>query len=272
MPLGPGWPKVVVTFCIGKRRPTPLRWAGLFMDERPIINADDLGLSAEVNQAIVISFRNSWINSASLMANMPGFDEACALLETEKLNGRVGVHLNLTSGHPLTERILRCPRFCDEHGLFRSRTGSPRQAALRLSSVERLAVREELEAQIRACMNRGLRPTHLDSHHHQHIEWAVGSVVVDLAREHKIPAVRIMRNVGRTGSLVKRLYRALFNARLRHFALARSRYFGDIKDAPGMLSLSRDVEIMVHPQLSKGVVVDAEDVPLGQLVNLLPAG
>lgn len=125
--------------------------------------------------------------------------------------------------------------------------------------------------QIRACEAKGLRPSHLDSHHHQHIEWAIGGVVVDLAREHHIPAVRIMRNVGRTGGLMKRLYRSLFNARLRHFALARSRYFGDIKDAPGMLSRSWDVEIMVHPQLSKGVVVDAEDVPLGQLVDLLPA-
>ena len=53
------------------------------MDERPIINADDLGLSAEVNQAIVISFRNAWINSASLMANTPGFDEACASVRME---------------------------------------------------------------------------------------------------------------------------------------------------------------------------------------------
>jgi chitin disaccharide deacetylase len=40
------------------------------------INADDFGLNSSVNKAIIEAFDNNYINSTTLMANMPGFDEA----------------------------------------------------------------------------------------------------------------------------------------------------------------------------------------------------
>ena len=236
------------------------------MHEWPIINADDLGISLDTNQAIVISFRKSWINSASLMANMPAFDQACSLIESEKLDGHIGVHLNLSAGRPLSALITRCPRFCDEQGMFRARTGSFWQAALNLSRSEQAAVREELGAQIRACTLRGLRPTHLDSHQHQHIEWGIGSIVSDLAREFDIPTVRIMRNCGPQGSMPKRLYRIMFNARLRRLALARSQYLGNIANTQSILGRCREVEVVVHPQMQNGTVVDSIDHPLEPLI------
>jgi predicted glycoside hydrolase/deacetylase ChbG (UPF0249 family) len=36
-----------------------------------IVNADDFGMSAEVNRAIVEAFENNVISSTTLMANMP---------------------------------------------------------------------------------------------------------------------------------------------------------------------------------------------------------
>ena len=47
-----------------------------------IINADDFGLSSSVNK-IVESFNNGLINSTTLMANMPGFEEAVELFITK---------------------------------------------------------------------------------------------------------------------------------------------------------------------------------------------
>src|SRR5207248_2311439 len=111
-----------------------------------------------------------------------------------------------------------------------------------------------------------LRPTHLDSHLHQHNEWAIGTIVLDLARKNGIGAIRIMRNCRQSASLPTRLYSAMFNARLRRSALARSRYFGDPKEVLTTLKSCREVEIIVHPRLKDGVVVDYEDGPLSQVI------
>jgi chitin disaccharide deacetylase len=238
------------------------------MAEYPIINADDFGMSASVNQAILIAFNNGWINSASLMANLPGFDEACGLLESESLRGRIGVHLNLSEGRPLTQRMAACRRFCGQDGIFRFRSASVRDGALHLARLERTAVEEELDAQIQACIAGGLQPTHLDSHLHQHNEWAIGTIVLYLAQKHGIPAIRIMRNC-KQPNLPKWLYSAMYNARLHRSALARSRYFGSANEMRAILDHCREVEIMVHPQLRNGVVVDDGDVSLGEVIREL---
>jgi chitin disaccharide deacetylase len=238
------------------------------MTEFPIINADDFGMSASVNQAIATSFNNGWINSASLMANLSGFDEACGMMQSKNIKGRIGVHLNLSEGKPLTQRMAECKRFCDQDGMFRFRSASAKDAAFHLTALERTTVQGELDAQIQACMKRGLEPTHLDSHLHQHTEWAIGTIVLHLAQKHGVPAIRIMRNCKKPG-LAKRLYRDMYNARLRRSALARSRYFGAADEMRSILGECQEVEIMVHPQLKNGVVVDDGGIPLEEVFSSL---
>ncbi|MCU1253294.1 MAG: hypothetical protein JWQ49_6323 [Edaphobacter sp.] len=208
-----------------------------------IVNADDFGISAEVNQAIVEAFNKNLISSTTLMTNMPGCDEACELAHRHRLQGKVGVHLNLTSGYPLSAPIRRCPRFCDENGMFRHR-----QTHFRLSKDETLAVEAEMAAQIQACLDRGLTPTHLDSHHHVHTEWAIGAATITVARQYGIKAIRLSRNCGSGMDLVRKLYKLAYNTRLRMYGLAKTRYFGSHADAQQILgTASGDVEIMVHP-------------------------
>lgn len=206
------------------------------------MNADDFGMSAESNRAVVEAFDKGVISSATLMTTFPGFDEACELAHRHLLQGRIGVHLNLTSGYPLSEPIRRCARFCDELGRFRSR-----QTRFRLSKEERFAVETELAAQIEACLDRGLRPTHLDSHHHVHTEWAIGTAVIAVARRYKIEAIRLSRNCGPGIGLIHRFYKYAYNTRLRLYCLAKTRYFGssrDVREIPA--AASDDVEVMVH--------------------------
>src|SRR5258708_1899979 len=81
-----------------------------------IVHADDFGMSAEVNRAIVEAFENNVISSTTLMTNMPGFDEACELAHRHRLLGKIGLHLNLTSGYPFSSPIRQSPRFCDNVG------------------------------------------------------------------------------------------------------------------------------------------------------------
>ena len=74
-----------------------------------VIVADDFGLDAPTTAGILRSFDEGLISATSLLANMPGFDEAVAAAHDRRLTGAVGVHLNLTEGTSLTAPIRRSP-------------------------------------------------------------------------------------------------------------------------------------------------------------------
>jgi predicted glycoside hydrolase/deacetylase ChbG (UPF0249 family) len=129
-----------------------LRYAG-----RVIINADDFGMTSEINAAIVEAFHKRWISSTTIMANMPGTEEAFALARRYNLIGCIGIHLNLTEGYPITKDIAHFYRFCDEKGRLR-----PRRTMFHLSTRERLAVEHEIDAQVEKCLNHDIPLTHID--------------------------------------------------------------------------------------------------------------
>jgi len=69
--------------------------------KKVIVNADDFGLTQGVNEGIVKAYQEGILTSATLMANMPGFDQAVELAGTHPELG-VGLHLNILRGHPLS--------------------------------------------------------------------------------------------------------------------------------------------------------------------------
>jgi predicted glycoside hydrolase/deacetylase ChbG (UPF0249 family) len=231
-----------------------------------IINADDFGYSADVNGAILRSFERHLITSTSLLANMPGFVEAVQLVKSHaSLATRVGIHLNLTEGYPLSEDIRSCKRFCDADGSFLYRR---EYSLFFLSARERRAVYGEMEAQLERLLGVGIRPSHLDSHHHVHTEWALVQLVTRLGRRYGIRKIRLTRNMGRTPGYSKLVYKGMCNGYLRRFAGVRSTdYFGDIEDLRHLLSkrspAGKSIEVMVHPLFDEsGELVDYDRKPL----------
>jgi predicted glycoside hydrolase/deacetylase ChbG (UPF0249 family) len=159
-----------------------------------IINADDFGYSLTANQAILRSFERKFVNSTSLMANMAGFDDAINMVNRNTvLQGRVGVHLNLTEGYPVTRLLHGLPAFCDDDGRL---VYDRRKALIHLGRKEKDGLYGELKAQLEKVLSAGIRPTHLDSHHHVHTEWAIAPLVCRLAREYGIRRIRLTRNIG----------------------------------------------------------------------------
>jgi predicted glycoside hydrolase/deacetylase ChbG (UPF0249 family) len=232
-----------------------------------IINADDFGLSSSVNRAILCGIEQGLVTSTSIMANMPGFEEAVGLVrDRDELRGRVGVHLNLTEGRPLSQPILSCQLFCGADGLFYFKRQHP---LFLLEKPVKAAAYEELRMQLQKVVAAGITPTHLDSHHHIHSEWAVVPLVRRLAQEFRIPRIRLTRNMGRQPSYLKRLYKTVFNRWQlgRHTGLNNTDLFGDIGD---LVYQSRSgwpegkkIEIMVHPQFNEnGELVDLNRQPL----------
>lgn len=225
-----------------------------------IINADDFGKSAGVNRAIVASFQAGWCSSTTIMANGAAFAEACQLAHEHRLCGRIGVHLVLTEGSPLTDAIRRFPRFCDREGRF---CLSRRKPLFRLETAERQAVAAELAAQIDRCRSQGLPLTHADSHHHCHTEWAIFALLRVIAADRRIRFCRLTRNCGGGIDLPRRLYKAILNRRIRRAGLAGTDYFGSVRDVLELLRNNRagySAELMVHPDFdNEGHVRDSGD-------------
>lgn len=142
---------------------------------RAIINADDLGLSVGIDNAIFRLAESGAITSASLMAVGEDFERS-ALWASRQKNLSIGIHLCLTDGlKPLTST----------KGLAGKDGRLPhlRNVAMR-AFCHRLplqAIEDEFLAQIERVLSMGVKPTHLDSHQHVHTLPGVAEAVVRLA-------------------------------------------------------------------------------------------
>ena len=152
------------------------------MKIKVIVNADDFGMSETVNEAIAEGFSNGIINSTSIMANMPAFDDAVGKLSCLEGIG-LAVHLNIIEGKALTH----CPSLCDNDGNFNlSFTQILRKS---LSKDFLKEVENEFRMQIEKVLKYAT-PYNLDSHVHVHSIPPIFNIVCKLAKEYKIPFVR----------------------------------------------------------------------------------
>ncbi|PMW95704.1 hypothetical protein C1X59_26120 [Pseudomonas sp. FW215-R2] len=214
------------------------------MPRQVIVNADDFGLTPNENAVIFSAFQAGVISSATAMANMPAFEAACAMARHHLLEGRIGLHFNLTYGRPLSQAILARPTFCDSQGVFDLNLT---RYSLWLGRADREAVQEELQAQWQRCVDHGVRPSHIDSHQHVHNIWPIGEIVARFAAHQGVP-VRLARNLGQNLSLPKRLFKGLLNRRLQGLAGATADYVCtpiDLRNEPA--PTDGVLEIVAHP-------------------------
>ena len=155
---------------------------------RLIVNADDFGLTAGVNRAIIELHAAGLVTSTSLMARAGATDEAIELARATPSLG-VGCHIVLVDGEPLLppEKIptlvdARTGRFPDSLTIFLLKLFTGR---IRAEEIE-----AEAAAQIAHLQQRGVRLTHIDTHKHAHMFSAVLRPVLRAARAAGIRAVR----------------------------------------------------------------------------------
>ncbi len=241
------------------------------MDRRIIINADDFGLCQDVNKAVAQAHTDGVLTSATIMTNMPDADEAVELAR-KMPNLGIGVHLNLTQGRPVSkDPPVKC--LLDADGRFRH---SPLELAIfSIAAAEiRNAVTTELSAQIQWLIDKGLTPTHLDSHKHIHCFPPVFSLVCHLARRFNIPAVRFSLEPkalgvlpwplsGKNGKRRARIIRAMAAInRMQNPGLLKSRALLGITHtgvidtnffkAVTLYNSASTAEVMTHPAFGDG--------------------
>ena len=157
------------------------------MERRLIINADDFGLCESVNKGIVEAHTKGVLTSTTIMANMPAAEQAVNLAKNLPTLG-VGVHLNLTAGKPLCQDNT-VKLILDSQGHFALSPGKLALASLITGKV-RTAIETELAAQIQWLIDKGIKPTHLDSHKHFHSFPSIFLIVCRLAKRFGISAIR----------------------------------------------------------------------------------
>lgn len=215
---------------------------------RLIVNADDLGYSATVNDAIFDRIARGSVSSASLMANAPALEAAL-----ERVSGfpscSFGIHLNVEEFAPLRPAPALLP-ILDEQGRFARRLRSARLTPSLLR-----AVHAEWCAQIERLRDRGVRLSHIDSHHHAHNLPGMLPVLAALRRRYGIRCARLTMNLfeaGQRKARSTRVKKALYNWALRHFCGFRTTAaFAYLRTAfllpPDVLARLGSVELMAHP-------------------------
>lgn len=157
---------------------------------RLIVNADDFGLTAGVNRAIIEGHTRGMITSTTIMANMPAFDEAVRLAAEHPTLG-VGLHFNITQGRPVAP-AAQVRSLLNGRGEF---PGTSTEVAKRLltGGLRRAEVVIELRAQIEKALQAGIRLTHVDSHKHAHALPQVLEAIIDTIPDYGILGVRLQR-------------------------------------------------------------------------------
>jgi len=180
---------------------------------RLIINADDFGLSPEVNAAVIRAHTEGVLTTASLMVNEQGFDEAVELARNHPRLG-VGLHLSLVCGHSALPHHAM-PNLVDTQQRF---PDCPVLAGFRFFFDPRCRqqLAREVSAQFQKFHATGLPLDHVNGHLHFHLHPAVFSIIMQNARCWNVRQVRLTRD---PFWLNARLARGRWAYRISHAAI-----------------------------------------------------
>jgi chitin disaccharide deacetylase len=155
---------------------------------RLIVNADDFGLTAGVNRAILEAHTRGIVTSSTLMATGRAFNDATRLAkDVPRLS--IGCHVVLIDGQPVLDP-QRVSSLTGSDNRFRDglKSFAARALAGRLNPDQ---IEAEAAAQIGKLQSAGIIVSHIDTHKHTHI---FPGVLKPLLRAGRACGVKAMRN------------------------------------------------------------------------------
>lgn len=230
-----------------------------------IINADDFGMNESCSQAIAEAFKRGLVTNTTMMANGGYFGEAVKLAKERGFFDKIGIHLNITEGKPLTEDIKKLPDFVTD-GNFNKQYDRARD----LSPFECEAIYKELKAQVEKIENAGIIITRADSHHYVHNFPYIAPIAEKVCKEHGITKLRLMRNWGKMSETDRKTADS-YRDGLRARGFETTDYFGRLSETKDT-KLPDSIELLVHPDFDRdGNLIDRHGVeggfPVGETIE-----
>jgi hopanoid biosynthesis associated protein HpnK len=102
---------------------------------------------------------------------------------------RVGLHLNLTEGHPVLSQE-EIPQLVRDNGEFDRNMARAGIRFFAFPSVRR-QLTSEIRAQFSAFRSTGLPLDHVNTHKHMHLHPSVAALVIEIGRDYGMKAVRV---------------------------------------------------------------------------------
>ena len=240
---------------MGPNPPTPSP-----QGRRLIVNADDFGRSASVNQAVIRAHDEGILTTASLMVNEPAFEEAIALAREHPTLG-VGLHLTLLCGHSALPAD-QIPGLVNGDGEF---SHNPAGTGFRYFFQPRLRDQlwREIHAQFQKFHATRLPLDHVNGHLHLHLHPTVFGILMADAAQLGLKRLRLTFDPFRLNLRLASghfMYRALHMA-IFHPLSARAR--------PALARLNIRHTDAVFGLLQTGRV---DESYVTRLLPLLPAG
>ncbi len=226
---------------------------------RLILNADDFGLTAGVNQSVMELHRAGALTSATLMATGRRFSPAAAAASGNHSLG-VGCHVVLVDGRPALPHA-EIPSLSEPNGEFRPTLGAFVVDLLR-GSIPEAEIEIEAITQIRTLQSAGVKVTHLDTHKHTHIFPRVLRPLLRAALLCGVPAIRnpFEPNWALAATPDAPLARRL-QVRLLH---SQRKEFLRLVHSAGLNTTDGAIGVLATGTLDAGA--------LGRLLNAIPAG
>jgi chitin disaccharide deacetylase len=204
-----------------------------------IINADDLGMSPEINKGIISGLRQEVISDTSLITKGP-----CAASAVRELVDlgilHAGIHVDLDQ-------------------LFGWKPGGveiyPRAYLMKMLENEDFlkVCAREIRNQIELFFDFNLIPTHIDTHHHVHGFPEIFFLLLSLVSEFNIPAMRFNKGGYHLPTRMDIPFKPETFLCMEHFLREKGIYFSDnyLENAASISSVKDGItELVVHPSVS----------------------
>jgi predicted glycoside hydrolase/deacetylase ChbG (UPF0249 family) len=150
------------------------------MSKEVFFIADDFGMSAAVNEAMLYAHQKGVLHGGGLMMGQPGTEEAVRLARDNPAF-QTGFHLHLCDSQPLTAD--RWP--------WASHVAAGWSIGLLPAS--RAFMRREVQAQWQAFRETGIRCAYVNSHHHLHVHPMIYAALLEAIGSENVGWLRLGR-------------------------------------------------------------------------------
>lgn len=176
-----------------------------------VINADDFGISKNVNETIILCHQHGILTSTTLMAFGNAFNEAI-ILANENPNLGIGVHLVLDGD-------FQVPFF--NSNIFNPGTKKLYSKQDIIKTINKFKLKQAdlvrfYSLQVEKILDSGIQISHLDHHHHLHRFYPVLNALIKIANKYNIEFIRSQNIlIHKSKSIVNRLYRSIHQQYLK---------------------------------------------------------